>query len=148
MTGIVKRIFTGAVPQADVKNEDEITEDEITKDEITVEVSSEQKADIRAEERSRIAEIIGCDEASGNRKSAEHLALNTTLSAEDAISVLAGIEPPVFNLDVKMESVDTDVGMDVEETPKPETETIAQRALNKIAASDKLLAARMKKGKI
>jgi len=46
-------------------------------------------ADARKAERQRISEITGCDEAKGKSKLANHLALNTEMSVEDAKAVLA-----------------------------------------------------------
>lgn len=46
-----------------------------------------------AGERSRIAAILALDEAKGREASAQHLALNTDLTADAAKGVLAGLQP-------------------------------------------------------
>lgn len=44
-----------------------------------------------AAERARIKSILGCDEAKGRDASASHLAMNTSMSLEDAKGILAAI---------------------------------------------------------
>jgi len=46
-----------------------------------------------ARERERIAAILSLDEANGREASARHLALNTSLSPEEAKGVLSGLQP-------------------------------------------------------
>lgn len=140
---IVKRIFAGTSPETKVDEDVEIDQKEVPEIE---EGTNEETADFRAEERTRISAILTCEEAVGKRKSAEHLALNTALSAEDAIAVLAGIEAPKeeLSLDSKMDAVNTDVGSDIGETPEPKSQTLAERASKEITIEDTSLAGRMK----
>lgn len=58
---------------------------------------SQQMSDVEARkaERQRISEITGCEEAKGKSKLANHLALNTEMSVEDAKSVLAAASEEV-----------------------------------------------------
>lgn len=53
----------------------------------------EGRAEGIAGERSRIAAILALDEAKGREASAQHLALNTDLTADAARGVLAGLQP-------------------------------------------------------
>lgn len=53
------------------------------------EAEKDTQVDARKAERQRISEITGCDESKGKVKLANHLALNTDMSVEDAKSVLA-----------------------------------------------------------
>ena len=135
---LVERIFGGPSPKNQVDDDVEIEDD--------APAVVEDAVDERAEERARISAILNCDEADGKLVSAKHLALKTSLSAEDAIAVLAGVEAPKAesNLDTRMEDVNTDVGADAGEAPEPKAQTLAGRASKSITVQGTSLAGRMK----
>lgn len=49
-------------------------------------------SDAKAEERQRISGILGSEEAEGREDQAKHIAFNTDMSAEDAVSLMAASE--------------------------------------------------------
>ena len=55
----------------------------------TIQVSPQRAAQIRATERDRVYQILSCNEAKASRQYAAQLALNSGLSAHDAIDLLA-----------------------------------------------------------
>lgn len=56
-------------------------------------VSEQQLADARKAERERMSAIISCDEAKDKASLANHLALNTQLSVDEAKGILAASQP-------------------------------------------------------
>lgn len=62
---------------------------------LTAEDVNKAAADARAAERARMSGITGCEEAKGKTTLANHLAMNTEMSVEDAKKVLAAAAPEV-----------------------------------------------------
>lgn len=171
MRNRLQRIFGGSEPNTEVEenpkveeeeNETEATEDVAEEaaetDETEDDTSSpddgeddKESDDPRVQERKRIHNILTCEAANGKNKSAMHLAFNTSLSAEDAIEVLAGVEVPnnTSKLNQRMNAQNTKVGADSDLIQEEKTQSLAERKVSKAQVKDTSLAGRMKlkKGK-
>lgn len=87
--------------QEDEKPKDE-SEGDTTNDEDT-DVDEKEKKAVAEAERSRIAAIVGCEEAKGREELANHIAFKTEMNADDAKAMLAAA--PVTQVVVEADDV-------------------------------------------
>jgi len=118
-------------------DEPDVTDLPVTTDETAVAAAARQQV------RARAASILGCPDAEGRRKLAEHLALSTTLSAADAIAILNSsaresvtVSPTesarsarVRQLDANFTAAFNRAAFAIDETPVGEPETAVERVM-------------------
>lgn len=85
-------------------------------------------------ERGRISAILGLDEAKGREASAQHLALNTELTADDAKGVLSGL-PEASAPETPLRTADAPGGLITVEPSKPAPSGSTAKALWSSAVS-------------
>ncbi|NYZ70146.1 hypothetical protein H0A36_29470 [Endozoicomonas sp. SM1973] len=86
-----------------------------------INLDAEKQAAV-AEERQRIQTILDCDEAKGREATAQQLALNTVMSADEAITLLKTIPQATEAKTDFTQVMNSDTHPNIDSEPAPEAE--------------------------